>query len=137
MSATAIALIGYAAWTMLLVGGIGAIRVAAVLGGRPEGNRFAVDGSDMSPFAQRLCRAHANCYENLPVFAALALTALATGHTAVTDPLALWALAARVGQSVTHLGSVSPMAINLRFAFYGVQLVIQLLWIIGLLGAAG
>jgi uncharacterized MAPEG superfamily protein len=137
MNETALALIGYATWTMLLVAMIGSVRVAAVLGGRSAGNQFAVDGSDVSAFAQRLARAHANCYENLPIFAAITLVALATGQAAITDPLALWAFAARVAQSVTHLASTAPVAVNVRFAFYLVQLAIQVVWVVGLLGAAG
>lgn len=135
MSATAMALLGYAAWSLLLVTAIGLLRVSAFLSGRATSNRFAVDGSDIGPFAERLSRAHANCYESLPAFAAIALVALATGSQAITDPLALWLLAARVAQSVVHLVSTASMAINVRFAFFLVQLLIQAWWVVALLRA--
>jgi uncharacterized MAPEG superfamily protein len=86
-------------------------------------------------FGARLTRAHANCYESLPIFASLILVALVTGNAGVTDPLALWALAARVGQSTTHLLSTSNPAVQVRFAFFVVQFVIQALWAVQLLGA--
>jgi uncharacterized MAPEG superfamily protein len=136
LTATALALIGYAAWCLLLVAVIAGLRTGAVLMGRSEGNTFAVDGSDLSPFAQRLARTHANCYESLPVFAAIALTALVTGQHAVTDPMAIWVLVARVGQSIVHLASTSGPAINVRFGFFLVQLFIQVSWVVALLRAA-
>ncbi|MBU1618387.1 MAG: MAPEG family protein [Gammaproteobacteria bacterium] len=36
----------------------------------------------------RLTRAHANCIEGFPIFAALLIIALITEQTAITDPLA-------------------------------------------------
>ncbi len=66
MSSSASALLGYAAWTLALLGGIAVLRSALTLSGRRAANRFAVSGDDVSPFSGRLCRAHANCYESLP-----------------------------------------------------------------------
>ncbi len=85
---------------------------------------------------QRLCRAHANCYENLPVFAAVILVATVTGNAAITDPLARWVLVARVAQSTVHLLSTSELAVMTRATFFAVQLSIEAYWIIqlGLLG---
>lgn len=137
MTNTALALLGYAAWSILLVTSIGLTRVGAFVGGRSAGNRFAVDGSDVSPFAERLSRAHANCYENLPAFAAITLVALVSGHAAITDGLALFALVARVAQSSIHIASTSELAINARFACFLVQIGIEVYWVIALLGVAG
>jgi len=137
MTPTALALLGYAAWSILLVTTIGLTRLAAVVGGRAAGNRFEVDGSDVSPFSERLARVHANCYENLPAFAAIALVALATGNSAVTDGLALWLLVARIAQSSIHLASTSEMAINARFACFLVQITIEASWVISLVRIAG
>ncbi|HEY9193510.1 MAG TPA: MAPEG family protein, partial [Methyloversatilis sp.] len=80
-----------------------------------------------------LCRAHANCCENLPVFGALVLTAVITGHAAITDPGALWVLAARVGQSTSHLVSGRGRAIAVRFGCLVLQIGIQAVWIVRLL----
>jgi uncharacterized MAPEG superfamily protein len=117
-----------------LLGIIAVLRSSLTLSGQRAANSFAVDGSDVSPFAHRLCRAHANCYESLPAFATLVLVALATGHADVTDPLALWALAARVGQSTVHLVSATSVAVQVRFAFFLVQFLIQAWWAFSLLG---
>jgi uncharacterized MAPEG superfamily protein len=128
VSPSAAALVGFAAWTLFLLALIAVLRGSLTLSGRRAANSFGVDGSDVSPFAHRLCRAHANCFESLPAFAALVLVALVTGHAEVTDPLAPWALGARVGQSTVHLVSTSSLAVQLRFAFFLVQFAIQVWW---------
>jgi uncharacterized MAPEG superfamily protein len=82
---------------------------------------------------QRLARAHANCLEGLPIFGGLMLVAAVTGRTAVTDPLALVLLAARLAQSTIHLASVAPSAIMARFAAFTVQMGIAVAWTFRLL----
>lgn len=133
MSPTAIALAGFAAWQLLLTVALAFFRSGLVLRGRKAANAFATDGSDVPGFGQRLTRARDNCYENLPMFAALALAASLTGKITVTDPLALWLLYARIGQSLTHVLSTSIPAIQVRFAFYLAQIVIMGWWAIHLL----
>ncbi len=128
MSPTATALAGFAAWFLLLTFMLGTYRTALVLSGRKKANSFAPDGSDVSAFGRRLNRARDNCFETLPLFAALALAASLSGRLAVTDPLAMWVLYARIGQSVTHLISTSENAVSIRFAFFGAQLVIYAIW---------
>lgn len=133
MNATALALTGYIGWVLLLLGAIAVVRLqASVVGGKPA-NSFATDGSDVSPFSGRLCRAHANCYENFPQLGGLMLLALATGTAAMTDPLALVLLAARVAQSAVHLYSTSETAVKVRFAFFLVQYGIAVYWAFGFL----
>ena len=121
MSPSATALIGFAAWTLFLVLMIGTMRAFAVFAGKRAPNQFDPGGADLSDFSRRLCRAHANCYENLPIFGALVAVALITGRQGVTDGLAMWFLAARIGQSIVHLVSTSNPAVNVRFALYLVQ----------------
>jgi hypothetical protein len=60
--------------------------------------------------------------------------ALTTGSTAITDPLALVALACRVGQSMVHIVSNSVMAVNIRFSFFLAQVGIACYWIVKLYG---
>jgi uncharacterized MAPEG superfamily protein len=136
MNPSAFALVGYAAWTLVLLGGIAVLRSSLTLSGRREANSFGVDGSDVSEFSNRLCRAHANCYESLPIFGALVLAALVTGHGGITDALAPWVLAARVGQSVTHLISTSSQAVLVRFGFFSVQFAIEVYFAVALLHVA-
>jgi len=118
MSASAIALTGFAAWTLLLVLCIGSFRASLVVTRRRAPNQFDPGGADISEFSRRLCRAHANCYENLPIFGALIAVALATGRQSLTDDLALIVLYLRIGQSLVHLASGSNPAVNLRFLLY-------------------
>ncbi len=133
MSPSLLALAGFAAWTLFLLALIAVVRVSLTLSGKRAANSFAVDGSDVSPFANRLSRAHANCYESLPAFAALVLAAVVSGNGAVTDALAPAALAARVGQSTTHLLSTSNLAVQVRFFFFLIQFVVQVWWAVRLL----
>jgi uncharacterized MAPEG superfamily protein len=135
MGPSALAVLGYAAWTILLVTCIGLQRGTLTLSGRRAPNSFKTDGSDVSPFGQRLARAHANCYENLPILGAIVLTAIATGHSSITDPLAPWVLIARVAQSTTHIVSTSSPAVMVRFTFFLAQIVIEIGWLIALFAA--
>ena len=136
MSPSALALVGYVAWMLLLTLWIVGYRSALVLAGKRAANSFSTTGEEVSAFSARLCRAHANCYENLPMFAALVLLALATGHAAITDPLARWLLVARVAQSTVHLLSISEVAVMIRATFQWIQLLIMAYWVVqfGLLG---
>lgn len=136
MSPSALALILYAAWILLLLSAVAALRTRETFAKRRPRSGFAVAGDDVSAFSGRLCRAHANCFENLPAFATLVLVALFTGHAAVTDPLALWLVAARVCQSCTHLVSIRNWALNLRFAFFAAQMAVPLWWAASLLRLA-
>jgi uncharacterized MAPEG superfamily protein len=128
MSVSASVLTLFIAWTLFLLVLMEVLRSHLVLTGRVRSNEFDPENSRLSPFMQRLARAHANCVEGLPVFGGLLLVALATGRTAVTDPLAPWLLAARVLQSSIHLGSGSVVAVNMRFAAFVVQVAIGIYW---------
>jgi uncharacterized membrane protein YecN with MAPEG domain len=72
---------------------------------------------------RRFVRAHANCVENLPVFAAIVLAAQAAdAHSRILDVLSVGVVAARVAQTSAHLSSGSNRAIAVRFTFLCVQL---------------
>ena len=134
MGSTATALIGFAAWFVLLSLAVGFYRVALVARGTKAVNTFAPTGADLPPLGQRLTRARDNCFETLPLFAALALGAQLTGRLDVTDPLAMWVLYLRLGQSVTHILSTSVPAVQLRAALFFGQMLIYAWWAIRLLG---
>ena len=133
MNVSLFALLLYAAWTLVLLLGIAGLRVIKTLSGERKANEFKPSGEDVSPFSGRLCRAHANCYENLPIVAAVILVAWSSGHAAITDPLALWLVAARVAQSLVHLGSTRSRFVMLRFAFMVAQVLILICWLAQLL----
>jgi uncharacterized MAPEG superfamily protein len=125
---TAIALTGFIAWALALLLLMEVMRSVLVLTGRVPANEFRPDNANLSPFMQRLARAHANCIEGLPIFGGLMGVALLTGQAGVTDPLAPALLAARIVQSLIHLGSLSATAVTLRFTAFAVQMAIAALW---------
>ena len=135
MTPTVFALTGFIAWTLFLLVLMEAIRAKLVLTKTVPADGFDPANSTLSPFMQRLARAHANCLEGLPIFGGLMLVAAVTGRTAVTDPLALVLLGARIVQSVIHLTSVSPTAITWRFTAFTVQMAIAVFWTLRLLQA--
>ena len=128
MSISATSLTLFIAWTLFLLVLMEIMRTHRVLTGRSRSNEFRPDNANLSPFMQRLARAHANCVESLPVFGGLLLAAIATDNQSITDPLAPWLVAARVLQSTIHLASLSVLAVNARFSFFTVQMAIAGYW---------
>jgi len=137
MNPTLTALTGFASWSLFLLVVMELIRSWLVLTKAVPANGFKPDNSNLSPFMQRLARAHANCVEGLPIFGGLMLVAAATGRTAVTDPLAYAFLAMRILQSVIRLGSQSSLAVTLRFLAFAVQMGIGVYWAVRLLAQQG
>lgn len=136
MPATLVALLGFLAWTLLLLLLMEAVRVKLVAMGQVAPNGFDPMNATLSPFMQRLARAHANCLEGLPLFGGIMLVAVVSGQHAVTDPLAYALLAARIVQSGIHLASTSVPAVNARFAAFAIQLAIAVYWLARLLAGA-
>ena len=134
MTATLQALLGFIAWTLCLLVLMEAIRSWLVLSGAVPANGFTPDNANLSPFMQRLARAHANCLEGLPLFGGLMLVAVVAGRATVTDPLAWELLGARIVQSLIHLVSTSPAAVTARFTAFAVQVAIAVWWVLGLSG---
>ena len=128
MNATALALTGFIGWFILLLLSLGGVRILATLKGKAP-NSFRPDGTDVSDFAVRLVRAHANCYESFPFVGGLMLLAMATQTTEITNPLALIVLTARIGQSSIHLASTSNLAVQARFSLFLVQVGISIYWL--------
>ena len=128
MSHSILALICFATWTILMAFVMVNHRVFYVLSGRRKINTFTPDGAGVSAFQARACRVHANCYENLPVFASLVLGAAVAGRGAVTDPWAMIAVYARIIQSTVHLMSTSEIAVMIRATFWTVQMLIMVFW---------
>ena len=121
-------LTAFIAWALLLLLWMEALRSWLVLRGAVPANGFTPGNEGLSPFLQRLARAHANCLEGLPIFGGLLLVAIVTDRPQVTDPLAPAFLAARLMQSGIHLASTSARAVTLRFTAFAVQLGIGAWW---------
>lgn len=131
--ATQFALVALLVWWLLVVLMLAGHRIALVARGERRPETFAPDGSDLAGFGQRLVRVHANNYENVPIFAAVLLLALATDAGHVTAPLAPWLVAARVAQGATHLLGADFQFVIVRFLFYLVQVGIVAYWLVRLL----
>jgi len=126
-------LTAFIGWSLLLLILMEALRTRLVVKEVALSNAFTPDNANLSPFMQRLSRAHANCIEGLPLFGGLLLIAIATDRTSVTDSLAPWFLVARLIQSSAHLLSLSVPAVNVRFSAFVVQLAIAAYWVWALL----
>lgn len=133
MNTTLIALTGFISWTLFLLVLMETIRSKLVITKAVPANRFQPDNTNLSPFMQRLARAHANCLEGLPIFGGLMLIAVVAGKSEITDPLALVLLGARVLQSLIHLASLSAAAVTARFTAFAVQMGISIYWAFKLL----
>lgn len=128
MSQTLLALLGFISWALSLLVLMEVIRSRLVLAGQVAANGFNPENSNLSPFMQRLARAHANCLEGLPIFGGLMLVAVMAGKSSFTDPLACILLGARIVQSSIHLASTSPAAVTARFVAFAVQVGIAVYW---------
>ena len=131
-------LLAFAVWTVLvLLSGIGVHRWSRILSRKAELADFPGGAAEGTPAYCRATRAHANCVENLPIYAALALTAaVARIDTPHLDQLAVTILIARVCQSLVHM--ILPetnITVGIRFSFFAVQLV-AFLWMAVIIATA-
>lgn len=133
---SSVALVGFIAWALLLLVLMEVIRSQLVIRHKVPANAFTPDNASLSPFMQRLARAHANCVEGLPIFGGLLLVAIATGRNSITDPLAYVFLTCRIFQSLVHLVSVSATAVTVRFTAFAAQMGIGVYWAFRLLVSA-
>jgi uncharacterized MAPEG superfamily protein len=123
-------LLGFSGWTLLILSGpIGIYRWSMILGGRAKVSDWRADKIQGSDWYQRAMRAHMNCVENLPVFAAIVLCATAAE---TTGPLLSWLslafIAARIFQTTTHiLFEQTDRVASVRFGFFFVQLICMLI----------
>lgn len=134
MSLSIAALLAFAVWTIaILTFTIGLLRWRLIFTGKAELKGFPGDEPHGSPFYRRATRAHANCIENLPVFASIVFAAHASGaQSPLLDALAVAAFVSRVLQTTTHLVSGSNTAVGVRFSFLMVQLI-AFFWMAGLI----
>ena len=130
------ALVGFALWTLALITLVFLYRGLRFLRGTPinhwpRGNK----PQDDAGLVKRLEDAHANCMENLPVFAVLVLAASVMDKTNTIQTIAPFVLYARIGQTLAHLWGTGPLLVFVRASFWSVQLVICLWMAIQLLAA--
>ncbi len=128
------ALLLFTAWTLVLMLVYVGPRVALVLAMKKPANSWGRDDkSDDPAFLVRAKHAHLNCLENLPVFAAIVLAAVALGKSPVVDQVAAFVLYARLAQSAVHLIGVNHWLVFIRANFLLVQAALFAYMIWGLL----
>ena len=112
MNVPVLVLLGFAAWTLLMLfGSIGVYRWSRILTGRASIAEWRADLPQGSDWYQRAMRAHMNCVENLPVYAAIVVALMAKGlQSPLMDRLAITILVARIGQTRAH-HPLNPLAI--------------------------
>jgi uncharacterized membrane protein YecN with MAPEG domain len=123
-------LIAFAAWTLfVLMFGVGTRRWYLIFSRRAALTSFPADMAHGSAAYRRAVRAHANCVENLPVYAAIVLSAQAARLVPVhMDMLALALILCRIAQSCIHmLLPETNSTIALRFTFFFAQ-ILAMIW---------
>lgn len=124
-------LVGFAAWTvLLLLATVGVYRWSRILTGRVAIREFRTDQIEGADWYKRAMRAHANCVENLPVFGAIVF-GLHVGNvgSALVNALAVAVLVGRIMQSLVHVCFVqTDIVTSVRFGFFFVQ-VVSFLWL--------
>ena len=126
MSVPVLVLLGFAGWTLLtLFGSIGVYRWSRILTNRASIAEWRADLPQGSDWYQRAMRAHMNCVENLPVYAAIVVALMASGlQSAVVDRLSITMLAARIAQTISHIAlPPTNAAASLRFALFLIQAI--------------
>jgi uncharacterized MAPEG superfamily protein len=134
MTLPLLTLLGFAAWTLVLLAAtVGMHRWRLILTKRAAINGFPADAPVGPDWYQRATRAHMNCVENLPVYAAIVLVATLGGrHGPLLDALSVAVLCARICQTLVHVSFVqTERAVTYRFSLFTVQ-YLAMLWMIGL-----
>jgi len=119
-------LLGFAAWTLLLLlATVGVYRWSRIFTGRSQVAEFRADQVQGADWYRRSMRAHANCVENLPVFGAIVFVMHVAGVGGSTvDSISILLLVARVLQSLVHVSLVQTnLVAGVRFAFFFAQFV--------------
>jgi hypothetical protein len=135
MSVTVLAFTAYVFLTLILLVAIVSSRTLIVMGGKRAPNEFKPDADGESSFLQRLTRAHANVVECFPFVGGMLLLAIAMEKPFITDGLAPYVILARLAQTLTHLLSTSAVAVQIRFAFFLVQVAICIYWCAKIFGS--
>src|SRR5262249_5936550 len=118
--------------------GVGVGGWSLIITGRSRLTDFPGDTAHGSPAYLRAIRAHANCVENLPVFASIGLVAtVAHLDSLVIGQMAALTLSARILQTAVHaLLAETDRTIAARFVFFLLQALAMFAMAIDLMIAA-
>jgi uncharacterized MAPEG superfamily protein len=119
-------LLAFAAWTIVLLSStIGVYRWSLILTRQAPINGFKANPVEGADWYRRSMRAHANCIENLPVFASIVFAIHVTRLDSVNvGYLSIAVVLARVLQSLVHVAlPQTPFVAAVRFTFFFAQIV--------------
>ncbi len=118
-------LLFFAVWTVSVAFvGVAGARTLEVFAGRSRAHTFPGDVPHGPERYRRTMRAHANCVENLPVFAAVVVVAHLAGIASPSIDLAAQVVVVgRVAQTIIHIAAHTHTSVVLRAIAYGVQVL--------------
>lgn len=129
------ALILYVLWTILLALSYATYRLPLVLTGSKKASHWERGNAVDDPaILVRAKGAHLNSLENLPLFAALVLVAVATGQESVVNGVAAIIIGARVLQGIVHMIGTSFILVFIRATCFLVQMALMIYIGVSLLG---
>ena len=127
MSTPVWVLLGFAGWTLLILfATVGVYRWSRILTGRATVREWRADEDQGQDWYRRAMRAHMNCIENLPVYAAIVVAIMASGVSGPwLDGLAIALLALRVAHSLWHIAlTQTEVVAAIRFSLYFAQILV-------------
>ena len=116
----------FSMWTItVLVFTVGVYRWSNVFAGKAQISDYRADKIEGSDWYKRAMRAHANCIENLPIFAVVVFAAYACSVSSSTiDLMSMVVVVARIAQSIIHVAFVQTNIIAfIRFCAFFTQIV--------------
>ena len=122
-------LLGFAVWTLVaLIASVGVYRWSRILTGRASLSEWQPDQKQGDERYQRAMSAHRNSLENLPVYTAIVIAAMASGTSGpAIDALAVVVLAARICHTLIHIGPTqTDVVAGIRFTFFLIQVLAML-----------
>jgi uncharacterized MAPEG superfamily protein len=132
-----VALVFYALWAIALVLMIAIDRLLLIVRGQVKNTEFLSGVPHGNESYWRINRAHLNTVENLPIFAAIVLTAWVAGaESHLFNLLAMIVLVARIVQSIVHIVSGGALATWFRTGSFAVQIVCEIWMAVMILQAA-
>ena len=136
MAASISVLLAFVTLTFALVAFYVTYRVTLVFSFKTPANSWTRGAASWQnpAWITRIEHAHANCLENLPLYAALVLGASLLGQLAVIDGLAWVYFGFRLGQTAVHLISTSAAFVFLRAVMLSGQWACIGYWLLKLSG---
>jgi uncharacterized MAPEG superfamily protein len=137
MTPTLTAVVGFAAWYVLLTLVLATVSLRARLGGQEAGEHVPRGRLGHAGVRRAAHRGARQLLRDAAVFVALALVATPAGKPAITGPRSrLWVLARAWASRSRHLVSTSVPAVLVRANLFFLQVLIYGWWSIRLLGVA-